>query len=61
MLDAALNPSAQGLAVIKKQTQVSETFPEVMNRNRTYYSRLDKCDMLHRCTASTARATDLPL
>ena len=41
-LDAALNPSAQRLAVIKKQTQVSKTFPEVMTRNRTYHSHLDK-------------------
>lgn len=42
-LDATLNPSAQGLAVIKKQTEVSKAFPEVMNRNRTNYSHLDKC------------------
>lgn len=41
-LGAALNPSAQRLAVIKNQTQVSKTFPEVMNRNRMYHSRLDK-------------------
>ena len=40
---AAAKPlQSQWLAVIKKQTQVSKAFPEMINRNRTNFSHLHK-------------------